>query len=93
MISLQLREGYQVRKPTNPTFGGFKYQGWCCPAVLISTKVVFTRTFSLPFISRRMMENTQHFALSLGPRTPVNEVSHDAYLWGLIDQINPDASS
>lgn len=40
-----------------------------------------------------MMENSQHFELSLGPRTPVNEVSHDAYLWGLIDQINPDASS
>jgi hypothetical protein len=73
MISLQLREDYQVRKPTNPTFGGFKYQGWD-PAVLISTKVIFTRTFSLPFISHSMMENSQHFDLSPG-RTPANEVS------------------
>ena len=39
-----------------------------------------------------MMETSQHFELSLGPRIPVNEVSHDAYLWGLIDQINLGAS-
>lgn len=38
------------------------------------------------------METSQHFELSRGPHTQVNEVSHDAYLWGLIDQINLAAS-
>jgi hypothetical protein len=58
------------------------------PAVLISTKVVFSCTFSLPFISHCMMGSSHHFEPNLAPRTPVNEVNHDAYLWGPIDQIN-----